>query len=303
MKRGWQQIGFVSDFESAITPVYIGRKPYMVIRQEADDGYTLYEATCPHRGANLAMGGELVPGGIVCPFHGCVVGLECTSEEGYQVKKHPLLVVDGLLFTQQADSPDHGFGAFMETLSDTHVIIPGFCMEVNVEPELVIENAFDQLHFRTVHNILNEPRFEVVPRADNALAVTGTFVLPPSPWQSATDAPGAQQAIPVPYEAIAFSPYTVVSTLLGSNPYYIITATCSRGQATAIYLSIGIPLERFEEDELELYKYLIAQSYKGLEKDKVIWEHLDREAIQRYRPEERSVIAFRQFCKRFQHAP
>ena len=299
MRTGWYQIGFLRDFEEDITPVAINKKPYMVIRTEEE--YALYEATCPHRGANLAKGGKLIAEGMVCPFHGCVVGLVCPSDEGYQVNRHPLLVVDGLVFTKNDNAPGCGFQEFMEHLSSTHIIIPGFTMEVTVEPELVIENAFDQMHFMTVHLIKNEPKFEILSRTDNAFSVKGTFVIPPSVWQTEEGEPLSDSAaISVPYEATAFSPYTVVSRLQGRNPYYIITsARLKDGAVSAIYLSIGIPNDRFDENEIGLYKYLIDQSYYGLEKDKVIWENLDTDAVTRYRPEERSVIGFRQFCKLF----
>ena len=63
--------------------------------------------------------------------------------------------------------------------------------------------------------------------------------------------------------------------------------------------SIAISNERFNTEELPLYKYLISQSQKGLMFDKAIWESLDINAVNKFKKSEKSVIGFRQFVNTF----
>lgn len=260
--------------------------------------FRAYNAFCPHRGANLAIGGKLVGNTVICPFHGCAVGLQHPSEEGYSLTEYKLLSIGGCLFVHTDPlSGDFGFEERMVALDQDHYIIPGFELVMNVTPEMVIENAFDQLHFRTVHSILNEPVFTVDPASTGAFRIDGTFVLPLSAWQKGR--PG-QQSIDVPYSATAYSPFLVVSSLGGDQPYTVITsARQNRNNQTCISLSIAVPIpENGARPDLQQCRYLIDQSRKGLELDKVIWENRSL-SFNRLRTEEKAVIGFQRFCRQF----
>lgn len=255
-----------------------------------------FDAVCPHRGAHLA-GGSLEEGNcIVCPFHGCRIGLDSPGAEGFMARERPLWVIGGLLFIDLSKGYDNGFRDFFTAIDATHYIIPGFGMKVRVRPEMVIENAFDQMHFRTVHSILNEPRFAVCPSKAGEYRVESVFDIPPSAWQR-----GREIKLSVPYRACAFNPHLVVSELGGAYPYYVITsAVAINKEECMIRLSIAVkPTEDQAPPSMDLYKYLLDQSKKGLELDKRIWEEMDPDAIQRFTREEKAVVGFQQFCKRF----
>ncbi|MEO9003302.1 MAG: Rieske 2Fe-2S domain-containing protein [Ginsengibacter sp.] len=297
MKNGWYQIEFEKNINSDIH-LCRGKEQQLIIVKKQEN-FFLYNAICPHRCANLGVGGQLHENYIQCPFHGCKIGLDTLSDEGYILSQLPLFREGEMLFTtKNQEENDRGFRQYFKNLSESHFIIPGFEMEVQVKPEMVIENAFDQMHFRTVHSILNEPKFDVMESQWGEYRVTGVFKVPQSAWQK--DGTSQASSIDVPYEAIAFSPYVVISQLKGSNPYFVITSAREITETMSkIYLSIAIPNERFSIEELPLYKYLISQSEKGLLLDKQIWENLDPNGISRFQKAEKSVIGFQKFKNQF----
>ena len=299
MKDGWFQIEFEKNLNSDIHLCEVDKVRLIIIRR--NQTLRLYDANCPHRGANLGIGGELHNGFIKCPFHGCSIGLDANSEDGYKLHEYKLLKVSSLLFTNKStDMGNTGFEKFIKKLNKTHFIIPGFEMEINISPEMVIENAFDQMHFRTVHHILNEPSFEILESRWGEFRVSGIFTIPKSQWQKGGSENPSSTNLDIPYEAIAFSPYLVISQLKGDNPYYIITsARAVAGLTSKVSLSIAISSERVNTEGLPLYKYLISQSQKGLMFDKAIWESLDINAVNKFKKSEKSVIGFRQFVNTF----
>lgn len=293
MYKGWCQIAFERELKYGINRVNVGGYSIMVIKQTGS--IRAFDATCPHRGASLCDG-KLVNGEyIVCAFHGCHIGIEQPGREGFEIKPYQLLVIGGLIFINISNENDNGFKAFVTELDKICFIIPGFQMKVNAKPEMVIENAFDQMHFRTVHNILNEPLFAPGNVPEGAYGIESVFELPSSKWHQSS----LSQTLSVPYKAIAFSPYLVISSLAGDSPYYVITSAVPTqdGQAS-IRLSIGVvPDEQNSAPPLDLCQYLLEQSRKGLELDKKIWESMTYMSVQKFLKIETSVVQFQQFCK------
>ena len=301
MKGGWYQILFLHELENAVTVVNAFDKAMIAVKRS--ESIELYDAVCPHRGAHLGYGGELCGSEIICPFHGCKIGLDEKSSEGYLLNRYPLLKIDSLLFTKNTDnSKDDSLTEYITDLRESHVIIPGFTIKISAPAIMVIENAFDQMHFRTVHKILNEPQFEIISSGnENLYHITSHFDLPISQWQTGEQGEGKKaSSVSIPYEAIAFSPFTVISNLGGSRPYHIITSSKQINvQETEIRLSIAIKNELFNDSDINLYKYLIEQSGKGLEKDALIWSHMSPDATSRFQSHEKAVIGFQKFCKTF----
>jgi 3-ketosteroid 9alpha-monooxygenase subunit A len=293
MNDGWFQLGFARDYERSITPVDCLSEPLMVIN--IDGKLSVYSATCPHRGANLGHGGVLESNGVRCPFHGCKIGLDAESEDGLMTKKLESLQVAGLLFVARSRSRSTGFVERIQSLDNEYMILPGFQIEIAVDPITVIENAFDQMHFKQVHSINNKPIFDLLPSRYGEFAVSGELRLPASAWQRTSVAAD----VVVPYHATAFSPYIVVSSLGGENPYVVITSAREfRRHRSMVSLSIGIPASRFDANDAELYRYLIDKSREGIRLDAAIWENIGNSANRLFRSE-KAVIGFQSFCRSF----
>jgi hypothetical protein len=256
------------------------------------------DAACPHRGAHLGHGARFEDGALICPFHGFRIGLGEPSSHGLCVREYQALFVGGLVFVQISDALDNGFGKVMENLQATHVIVPGFAVTVRAPSELVIENAFDQAHFGPVHGIGIARAFEMRPSQHGELTVEGVLPLPTSRWQRGR--PGRDLS-DVPFVARAFSPGIVVSELGGDYPYTVLTAaTPTADGGCVIRLSLALPVDAAHSlPRVELQDYLLRRSRDGLEKDRIVWEHLNPVSDAPENVLDAPVLEFRAFCSRF----
>ncbi len=294
--NGWYQVAFERDLTAEVNAASIGTHPIALVR--TGDTIRAVDAVCPHRGANLGLGGKFERECIVCPFHGYRIGLGREGEEGFRVREYRTLLVGGLLFVLFSEEHDNGFSDQLMALDEDHYFVPGFTIEIKVAPELVVENAFDNSHFRTVHNIRNDPRFSILPSEKGELAVTGTFALRPSPWQQA---PANEALLHVPFVVRAYSPNVAVSDLGGDKPYWVITcATPTADGGSTVRLSLAMPAGAGgAPPSEEMCHYLLRQSKTGLEMDQVVWEHLIPDATPHYTAADAAVVAFQTFCDRF----
>ena len=288
-------MAFESDLVGDLTPVAIDDTPLVLV--SGAERVRAFDATCPHRGANLAFGGRLDGEGIVCPFHGKYISFGIGVGERYCVREYPLLGYGGMLFVRLSDRHENGLNALLDELVADHVFAPSFAVPIAVAGELVIENAFDDTHFGPTHGVRNDPRLEVHRPSNNGpLIAKGTLEVPVSVWQRGEGA----STVDVPYVAHAFSPNLVFSHLGGGDPYWVITGTtpidggCVVRQAFAVPNgTVGAP------PDAERMSYLARQARAGLEQDRTIWEHLRPPARPAYGPEDAPVMAFRKFCRRF----
>jgi nitrite reductase/ring-hydroxylating ferredoxin subunit len=295
-QHGWFQIAFDRELTREVSPASIGQLRLVLVRVGSE--ITAFDAICPHRGADLGIGGRHDRGALVCPFHGFRIGLGQDSEHGFCVRRYRTLTIGGLVFVQLSDQHDNGFADALETLARDRFILPGFSLNVRSTADIVIENAFDQAHFRPVHAIGMQGEFSVRPTQNGELTVEGMFDLPISRWQrSQTATDGAY----VPFQAKAFSPGVVISDLGGAHPYTVITASTPNGDGSCtIRLSLALPKdEQDRPPKPELCEFLLRRSREGLEKDRVVWEHRCESAPARYMSIDEPVKEFRMFCARF----
>lgn len=259
-----------------------------------------YDALCPHRGANLTLGGKLENGKLTCPFHGLRIGLGRQEGQKLCVEGYETLVLGGLVFIRKGEEMDAGFSTFFEELEGSNYIVPGFALQVRAPAPLVIENAFDNMHFRTVHRIGNEPRFDIQPSEWGEYGVKSEFAIPPSPWQRSAQA-SPSEILHVPYHAWAFSPGIVVSRMGGTDPYHVITTSHPLPKGyTQLRLSVAVPpAADGSAPSMDLCRYLLDQSRKGLEMDQLIWESMDHGYPANFVEGDHSVLAFRKFCEGF----
>jgi nitrite reductase/ring-hydroxylating ferredoxin subunit len=297
--RGWYQVAFESELTREVTPAAVGARRLLLLRMP--EGLRITDATCPHRGADLGHGGRLDNGAIVCPFHGFHIGIGKPGAHGLHVRDYPSLVIGGLVFARPCDGHDNGFASMMKELGRQRIIVPGFTLKLRAAAEMVIENAFDQAHFRSVHGIGLHGGFRLRPSETGELAVEGSFELPSSPWQRGR--PGTEGSV-VPFTARAFSPGLVVSHLGGKYPYGVITAATPTPEGGCIIrLSLALEPDRTNRaPSRELIDFLLRRSRDGLDRDRLIWEHRSGAAPVHYTPLDGPVRAFHDFCAGFAEA-
>lgn len=217
------------------------------------------------------------------------------------MREFPLLGYGGLLFVRLSDEHENGLEAFLDDLAEDHFFVPGFAMTVKAPAPMVIENAFDESHFRPVHGVSNEPEFTIRPSEHGEFAVEGMFEVAPSPWQRSGN---GEANVTAPFVARAFSPHLVISELGGSHPYVVITgATPVDEQYTLVRVSLAVPPEADgTPPEAELCRYLLRQSESGIATDATIWEHLSFDVDPSLSPQDTAVVEFERFCERFKAA-
>src|SRR4051812_44768815 len=133
LHAGWYLIGYTPDLPQGIAPLQVGDKALMSIRE--GERIRVLDATCPHRGASLAHGGELHGSCVRCPFHGRLVGLGDRSRPQY-VREYPTIHADGMLFAKFSPDPlhDNGFRARIEGLAAARSFVKVIDEEVSVPP-------------------------------------------------------------------------------------------------------------------------------------------------------------------------
>ena len=144
--RGWYQVAFEREIESEVSPATLGAARLVVVR--STEGLRVFDATCPHRGAHLGCGGVLDRQAIRCPFHGYRIGLDDTAETSFRAREYTALTVGGMVFIRLSGAFENGLKSHLDGLDQDHFFVPGFELNVSAPAQLVIENAFDEAHFR-----------------------------------------------------------------------------------------------------------------------------------------------------------
>lgn len=296
-KHGWYQIGFSRD-TSDVTPIEFGSRRWMLIKR--NDALKVYDATCPHRGAHLGFGGKLSGDSVVCPFHGYRIALGDDSQREFCVQEYETYERAGLVFVRASEDVGPSFPEALDKLSDTYTFIPGFSMDLKVDAQLAIENAFDNAHFQPVHGLCREPVFETCEGEFGEFAVRGVFHIPPSDWEAKGD---SSKPIEVGFLARAFSPGLVVSELLGEFPYdyAVISAAVPTPEPNrcTIRLSVGLRTHHGPDVHQSMADPLLEFSRAGLVADGAVWEKLLPDIVPRWTEKDQCVRAFTEFCERF----
>jgi len=295
---GWYLIAFERDLTADVTPIKIGPKRLMCVR--VPQGIKVYDAVCPHRGSNLAVGGRIDGSAIICPFHAHRVSLGDTNGNGFCVREHTSFTIDGLVFTMLGNFEDSELPRFLTGLSRNHRVFPGFEKVFRVAPEMVIENVFDSSHFVPVHSVMQvettEPSIE-----KDVLTVHTKLRVGPSAWQGSED---DGTFIEVPLCGRAFSPGVTVTEIAvggGDHPHYVIAGATPNGDGNSVLrFSIALPLgDDGSEPSADLAKMLLEYEGMGVEQDRSMWENLDTTAPQRYTRQDSGVLIYHDFCARF----
>jgi|tagenome__1003787_1003787.scaffolds.fasta_scaffold20873927_2 3-ketosteroid 9alpha-monooxygenase subunit A len=295
-QHGWFNIAFQHELAETLTPAVIGDRRLVLAR--TDQGIRAFNADCPHRGAHLAYGGRLDNDCIVCPFHGYRVGIG-EKEHLFRAEEYPTLVIGDLIFVRLSDAYENGFSAFMTRLAKDHYVLPGFIMPVKVAAPVVIENAFDALHFPAVHHLKTDKL--TFRSEDGALIVETHYEFPAGERLKRFNIDYVRSH----FIGRAFSPCLIVTQLRSDEfPYTVITATTPLPDGDCVIrLSFLLPIEKFGNPPAqEFCDMMIHASQGGLRDDQLIWEHLSPTAPHNLTAGDRGIVEFQAFCRQFAYA-
>lgn len=292
---GWYFAGWVPELTAPITPLRIGRARLMIVR--GPEGPAVFGSTCPHRGADLAFGGELVRAGVRCPFHGKGIGLGLRDNCRYAVPAMPTRRIGDALFC--AIDPDllddYGFAARLTELTGEFEFFACPELEVPITQEMVIENAFDLDHFRQVHLVPRVLAVDSGKTAEGAVYSEAVFEVGRPPWMS-----GPRQVIRSRFRAIAYSPSVVVTEMgpPGQDQVVITTATAA-GSGCRVRVLIGVRPGPDGTVPESMVDSLVANANRALHQDLPVWANMDPDVVPIFDDRDATVLLFQQFCGQF----
>ncbi len=295
-QHGWYQIAFERDLINEITPLSFADTPLIAVK--ANNQVRIFDANCPHRGAHLGYETCLDGNVIACPFHGYRIGLGQGGGETYSVKEFQSFVMGGMVFIRLSERESPDFPLAINDLVQDHTLVTAFELQVEVPIEMVIENGFDQGHFKGVHGLIEEPKLKVERGALGELTVSGVFKIPRSSWNSYSP---DNAAVITEFFGRAFSPGTIIVRLRGEEPYnyhIISSAVPLKGcQSCIVRLSLALPNK--VASDTAFISALIEASKIGLQKDLAVWNHLNLNFQNKYSDADAPVLSFHRFCDEF----
>jgi phenylpropionate dioxygenase-like ring-hydroxylating dioxygenase large terminal subunit len=294
-KHGWYKLAFERDLNEELTPATIGSRRFVISRTE--QGIRVFDADCPHRGAHLAYGGRLDGNAVICPFHRYRIGIGREATGDFQVQEYETLVISGLIFVRLSNSHDNGFAEFIYRLAETHTINPGFVMEIKSPAEIIIENGFDNTHFRPVHGV-DAGKF--VPQIDeNGSLVVNSYFYHRTEQALATMPSGTM--IETPVQVNAFSPFLSVAQLGGRMPMVFMTSVNPIGEnLTRLRFSLALSKKVYGDPAPDrVVQSMLQGNRNGIQCDVIIWENLSHTSPRNHTAQDAAILEFEQFCEQF----
>ena len=292
---GWYFAGWAPELTDPIAPLRIGRARLMVV--QTPTGRTVYHSTCPHRGADLAFGGELIRAGIKCPFHGKGIGLGLREGCRYAVPAVPAVAVGDALFCGIDPDllDDCGFRARLADLAGEFDFFACPELDVPITQEMVIENAFDLDHFRQVHLVPKVLAVDAGKTGEGAVYSEAAFLVGRPPWMG-----GPREMIRSRFRAVAYSPSVVVTEMgpPGDDQVVITTATAT-ADGCRVRVLIGIRPDPDGVVPPGVVQALVHNANRALQQDLPVWANLNRDAVPRFDDRDDAVLLFQQFCGQF----
>jgi nitrite reductase/ring-hydroxylating ferredoxin subunit len=161
--NGWFSVGAVADLAPGdVRPVlYFGRD--LVLFRSEDEIARVFDAHCPHLGANLGVGGRVCGDGIACPFHGWrfdgggqlveVPGVDRRPRASVQT--WPVCERNGRIFVwHHADGVPPSYEVFGYRPNESGwTPWRSNSYRVRVHVQDLTENIIDRSHFSAVHDM------------------------------------------------------------------------------------------------------------------------------------------------------
>jgi 3-ketosteroid 9alpha-monooxygenase subunit A len=304
---GWYLLALAEELTGEITPVELGDRVLMVIRE--GERVRVFDARCPHRGAHLGYGGRLATAparananartgtAVICPFHGKRIGLGAGAAR-LCVTEHQSIMAGDALFVRLGVDPanDRGFEQSIKEIEAEKRIVGVLLRPVRVPPAYVIENAFDVTHFTALHGVDRVTGFGLREEDAGAIAVDGDFWTKVPPTGTARTEALADGGLRSRFHARAFSPGLVLTELGPPEiSHTVITSAVPAGPGRCV-IRVALGLRPAALPALPL---LVASVNRAIDQDVVVWDHLDPAAPARYDRGDLPTLAFRQFCAGF----
>ncbi len=161
--RGWFVIGFADEIPAGEVKrmKYFGEE--MVAFRGEDGAVRVLDAYCPHLGAHLAVGGEVVGNTVRCAFHAWRFDGEGQCVEIPYAEKipkkaclrsWPIRERNGLIFLfhdRTGDPPEYEIPDIAEYGTEAWLPWSKNTLQVKTHPKEIVENIADKAHFPTVH--------------------------------------------------------------------------------------------------------------------------------------------------------
>lgn len=174
---GWFQVGWSGDIgpEQVIPLRYFGQD--LVAYRSRDGVVHVQDRYCRHLGASLAHGGCVVDDGIQCPFHGWVWGPDGRNvsipyqdrpNKARKLRTWPVTERNESIYVWFDAAGREPFWEIPDALTVTahaaerefHPAWPqgrAHFGDLQIHPQMVVENAVDPHHFRFVHHTPTSP--------------------------------------------------------------------------------------------------------------------------------------------------
>lgn len=288
LHAGWYLLGFVSEIGRELTPLSIGNRRLIAMRER--NQIRVFDATCPHRGAHLGHGGRLVGGAVICPFHGKRIALGGSGR--LCVTEHQVVRAGDAVFVRLSADPayDRGFHQVISDLAQECLVIGSMREHVPVPPELVMENAFDIEHFTAVHLVPRVTGMEVKPGQSGELVIEGQFATRPTYWQK-----GKDELVSYRFHDRAFSPSIVVGELGPPDTSVVVITTANPAPGGCIVRFVIA----IRPSQLNEFGDVVAGARYAFDQDFKMWSNLDLTVEPRLDAADAAVVAFREFCAEF----
>lgn len=173
LPSGWFAVAYADELEAGSVRSVTALDRELVVFRTGDGVAHALDAYCPHLGAHLGVGGEVVGDRIRCPFHawefdGCGTCVEVpyghtppnARVESWETRERNGLVM--VWYHPEGEPPSWEVPEIPETTSPDWSDPQRFEWTVRTQPQEIAENVADSAHFRYVHGTLNVPDTETV---------------------------------------------------------------------------------------------------------------------------------------------
>jgi phenylpropionate dioxygenase-like ring-hydroxylating dioxygenase large terminal subunit len=170
--NGWFQVAFSEDLApGAVRPLHAFGRRLVLYRSEGGEA-RVFDAYCPHLGADLGVGGKVEGDSIRCPFHGWRYGADGACVEvpyakrippaaklrAWSVREHSGLVT--VWHHAEGKEPDHEIPPVAEYGDPAWTPYERRSWRIRTHNHEMGENQVDRAHFRYVHGTLEVPECE-----------------------------------------------------------------------------------------------------------------------------------------------
>lgn len=157
---GWYALAWSDELHpgDVIARHFVGQE--VVIFRTASGELSVMAAHCPHLGANLGMGGEVVGEAIRCPFHGfcfdssgtcTVTGYGTPAPAGLRATTWSVTETDGAIFAWHHHANRDPQWLLPDFVSNRHGRLLYRTFHLRDHPQETTENSVDLGHFAVVH--------------------------------------------------------------------------------------------------------------------------------------------------------